>query len=77
MMEVNMARRLGGGLALPLRGRPLEPRGPEPEKANFYRALLAGVAKLDVITIPGARHFVMLDQPERFQKALDDFLARV
>jgi pimeloyl-ACP methyl ester carboxylesterase len=49
----------------------------EPEKAEYYRSLLAGVAKLDVVTIAPARHFVMLDQPERFQKALDDFLARV
>ena len=49
----------------------------EPEKAAYYRTLLAGVAKLDVVTIAPARHFVMLDQPERFQKALDDFLARV
>ena len=49
----------------------------EPEKAALYRTLLAGVAKLDVVTIAPARHFVMLDQPERFQKALDDFLARV
>ena len=49
----------------------------EAEKAAFYRALLAGVAKLDVVTIAPARHFVMLDQPERFQAALDSFLARV
>ena len=49
----------------------------EAEKAEYYRSLLPGVAKLDVVTIAPARHFVMLDQPERFQKALDDFLARV
>ena len=49
----------------------------EAEKGDYYRALLAGVAKLDVVTIAPARHFVMLDQPERFQKALDDFLARL
>jgi len=49
----------------------------EAEKAAYYRALLAGVTKLDVVTIAPARHFVMLDQPERFQKALDDFLARI
>jgi pimeloyl-ACP methyl ester carboxylesterase len=49
----------------------------EAEKGAFYRTLLAGVPKLDVVTIAPARHFVMLDQPERFQKALDDFLARV
>ena len=49
----------------------------EAEKGDFYRTLLAGVAKLDVVTIAPSRHFVMLDQPERFQKALDDFLARL
>jgi len=49
----------------------------EAEKGDYYRMLLAGVAKLDVVTIAPSRHFVMLDQPERFQKALDDFLARV
>ncbi len=49
----------------------------EDEKAAYYRSLLAGVAKLDVVTIGEARHFVMLDQPERFQKVLDDFLARL
>ena len=49
----------------------------EPEKAAFYRTLLAGTPKLDVVTIAPARHFVMLDQPERFSAALDGFLARV
>jgi len=49
----------------------------EPEKAAFYRTLLAGTPKLDVVTIAPARHFVMLDQPERFNAALDGFLARV
>jgi pimeloyl-ACP methyl ester carboxylesterase len=49
----------------------------EPEKTAFYRALLAGTPKLDLVTIAPARHFVMLDQPERFEKALDDFFARI
>jgi pimeloyl-ACP methyl ester carboxylesterase len=62
----------------PAEGNPSAPMHyTEPEKADYYRTLLAGVAKLDVLTIAPARHFVMLDQPERFQKALDDFLARV
>jgi pimeloyl-ACP methyl ester carboxylesterase len=62
----------------PAEGNPAAPlHFTEPEKAAYYRTLLAGVAKLDVVTITPARHFVMLDQPERFQKALDDFLARV
>ncbi len=49
----------------------------EAGKGDYYRALLAGVAKLDVVTIAPSRHFVMLDQPERFSAALDGFLARV
>ena len=40
----------------------------EAEKGDYYRSLLAGVAKLDVVTIAPARHFVMLDQPERFRR---------
>ena len=62
----------------PSEGNPAAPMHfTEAEKADYYRSLLAGVPKLDVVTIAPARHFVMLDQPERFQKALDDFLARV
>ncbi len=49
----------------------------EPEKVAFYRTLLAGTPKFDVVSIAPARHFVMLDQPERFNAALDGFLARV
>lgn len=52
-------------------------RSTEAEKAALYRSLLPGVAKLDVVTIAPARHFVMLDQPDRFQQAVDDFLARL
>ena len=62
----------------PAEGNPAAPlHYTEAEKGDYYRMLLGGVAKLDVVTIAPARHFVMLDQPERFQKALDDFLARV
>jgi len=62
----------------PSEGNPAAPMHyTEAEKGDYYRALLAGVAKLDVVTIAPARHFVMLDQPERFNAALDGFLARV
>ena len=62
----------------PTEGNPAAPvHFTETEKADYYRSLLGGVTRLDVVTIAPARHFVMLDQPERFQKALDDFLARV
>ena len=43
----------------------------EAGKTGYYRALLAGVAQLDVVSISPARHFVMLDQPEKFAVALD------
>lgn len=34
-----------------------------------------GVAKFTAQMVPGSRHFIMLDQPEAFAKAVDDFLA--
>jgi pimeloyl-ACP methyl ester carboxylesterase len=47
----------------------------EERKTGYYRMLLTGVEKLDVISIAGARHFVMFDQPEKFAAALDAALA--
>lgn len=47
----------------------------EAQKGDYYRALLAGAPHLQVVTIAPARHFVMLDQPARFQAALDAFLS--
>jgi len=43
----------------------------EAGKTGYYRALLAGITQLDVVSISPARHFVMLDQPEKFAVALD------
>jgi len=47
----------------------------EDRKTGYYRMLLAGIAKLDVVSIAAARHFVMFDQPEKFAAALDAALA--
>jgi pimeloyl-ACP methyl ester carboxylesterase len=47
----------------------------ENRKTGYYRMLLAGVEKLDVVSIAAARHFVMFDQPEKFAAALDGALA--
>ena len=47
----------------------------EARKNGYYRMLLAGIAKLDVVSIAGARHFVMFDQPAKFAAALDRALA--
>ena len=42
---------------------------------DTMRAHAAPIADHTVIIVPGAKHFVMLDQPERFFAAVDDFLA--
>jgi pimeloyl-ACP methyl ester carboxylesterase len=44
-------------------------------KTAYYRMLLTGVEKLEVVSVPGSRHFVMFDQPEKFAAALDGALA--
>ena len=49
----------------------------EDGKSNYYRMLLDGVEKLDVLSVSPARHFVMFDQPEKFSAALDQALAKV
>lgn len=62
----------------PTEGDPAAPMHyTEAQKGDYYRALLAGTPHLDVVTIAPSRHFVMFDQPERFQAALDGFLARL
>jgi len=43
----------------------------EARKTGYYRVLLAGVERLDVVSISPSRHFVMFDQPEKFAVALD------
>jgi pimeloyl-ACP methyl ester carboxylesterase len=47
----------------------------EAGKTNYYRMLLDGIEKLDVISVSPARHFVMFDQPEKFAAALEQALA--
>ena len=46
----------------------------EQQKADYYRSLLANAPSAKVVSISPARHFVMLDQPAKFQQTLDDFL---
>jgi len=48
----------------------------EEQKVQYYRALLAGAPQLAVVSISPARHFVMLDQPQRVFGAIDAFLAQ-
>lgn len=49
----------------------------EAGKTAYYRGLLAGVEKLEVVSISPARHFVMFDQPEKFAAALDAALTNM
>jgi pimeloyl-ACP methyl ester carboxylesterase len=49
----------------------------EAGKTGYYRMLLNGIGKLDVVSIAPARHFVMFDQPEKFAAALDLALANM
>jgi len=46
----------------------------EAQKTAYYESLLAGAPKAKVVSISPSRHFVMLDQPQKFQQVLDDFL---
>jgi len=54
-----------------LNNRPLTTSG---QKADYYRKLLDGAPHAKVVTITGARHYVMLDQPQVFYSILQTFL---
>lgn len=47
----------------------------EEAKRGYYRSLLGGVPQLEVISIPQARHFAMIDQPQAVNDAVRKFLA--
>lgn len=51
------------------------PFATQDQKADYYRQLLKGAPHAKVITIDGARHFVMLDQPHVFYSELERFLS--
>lgn len=46
----------------------------EREKADYYRALLAGTARLQVVTVAPARHFAMIDEPGQVEEAIRAYL---
>ncbi|WP_426687920.1 alpha/beta fold hydrolase [Rhodanobacter ginsengiterrae] len=46
----------------------------EAQKTAYYQSLLANAPNAKVVSISPSRHFVMLDQPAKFQQALDHFL---
>jgi pimeloyl-ACP methyl ester carboxylesterase len=49
----------------------------EQQKADYYKSLLANAPNAKVVSISPARHFVMLDQPVKFQQVLGDFISSV
>jgi pimeloyl-ACP methyl ester carboxylesterase len=49
----------------------------EEQKTAYYEKLLAGAPNVKVVSISPARHFVMLDQPERFIQTVDAFLQQL
>lgn len=46
----------------------------EAQKSAYYQGLLGDAPHVKVVSISPARHFAMLDQPAKFQQALDGFL---
>jgi len=49
----------------------------EAQKAEYYGSLLATAPNAKVVSISPARHFAMLDQPEKFRQVLTDFIDRI
>ncbi len=49
----------------------------EAQKVAYYQSLLANAPHASVVSISPSRHYVMLDQPVKFQQVLDRFLARI
>lgn len=47
------------------------------QKLAYYRELMKGTPRLDVITIDNARHFAMFDQPRAVADALRAFLEKL
>lgn len=49
----------------------------ESDTVAFYKMLVAGAPHAQVVSISPARHYAMLDQPERFDAALTQFLSQL
>ena len=49
----------------------------EAQKTAYYQSLLANAPDVTVASISPSRHYVMLDQPAKFQQVLDGFLTAI
>ena len=47
----------------------------EQEKAGDYQSQLAGAPNAKLASVSPLRHFVMVDQPAKFQQAVHDVIA--
>jgi len=47
----------------------------EHAKTDYYRSLLEGAPRVEVVSVAPARHFAMLDQPQKVNEAIRAFLA--
>jgi pimeloyl-ACP methyl ester carboxylesterase len=47
----------------------------ENAKTDYYRSLLQGAPRVEVVSVAPARHFAMLDQPQKVNEAIRAFLA--
>ncbi len=49
----------------------------ESDKAEYYKSLVAGIPKVDVVSIAPSRHFVQFDQPEQLADTINNFLSKL
>ena len=49
----------------------------ETAKTDYYRSLMAGTARLTVVSVAPARHFAMFDQPQLVVDAIRAFLKTI
>jgi pimeloyl-ACP methyl ester carboxylesterase len=48
----------------------------EEQKVGYYRTLLSGAPNVQIVSVSPARHFAMLDQPEKVFAIVDAFLTQ-
>lgn len=49
----------------------------ETDKADYYKSLMDGTPKLEVVSISPSRHFVQFDQPEQLADTINTFLSKL
>ena len=60
----------------PADGERMNPPHTQADKVAYYRTLMKGTPKLEVVAITPARHFVMFDQRDAFLQTLSNYIDR-